>query len=43
MVEENKIQEFNLRNRDETINHCIEEINQNELIGKKDTKKIGIA
>ena len=39
MVKESKSQKFNLGNRDETINHCTEEINQNELIGKKHTKR----
>ena len=39
MVKEIKSQEFNLGNRDETINYFIEETNQNELISKKHTKK----
>ena len=39
MFQENKCQEFNLGNIDETINYFIEDINQNELISKKHTKK----
>ena len=36
MFEENKSQEFRLKNVDETRKYFIEEINQNELMSKKD-------
>ena len=35
MSEENVSQEFRLKNKDETRNYLIEEINQNELMNKK--------
>ena len=35
MVKENISQEFRLTNTDETINYFLEEIKQNELIGRK--------
>ena len=35
MSEENKSQEFRLKNIDETRNYLIKKINQNELISKK--------
>ena len=35
MVEENIIQEFRLKNIDQTRNYFLEEIKQNELISKK--------
>ena len=35
MVEENKDQEFRLKNIDETRSYFIEKINQNELMSKK--------
>ena len=35
MFEENKSQEFRLKNLNETRNYFIEEINQNELMSKK--------
>ena len=38
MSEENKIQEFRLKNIDERRNYLIEEINQNELMSKKHKK-----
>ena len=38
MAEENKSQEFRLKNVDETRNYLIEEINQSELISKKHKK-----
>ena len=38
MVQENISQEFRLKNIDETKNHFLEEINQNELISKKHKK-----
>ena len=38
MAEENKSQEFRLKNIDETRNYCIEEIKQNELMSKKHKK-----
>ena len=40
MPEENKSQEFRLKNIDETRNYLIGEINQNESVCKK-PKKIG--
>ena len=38
MVEENISQEFRLKNIDEARNYLIEEINRNELMGKKHKK-----
>ena len=38
MAEDNIIQEFILKNIDETTNYLTEEINQNELISKKHKK-----
>ena len=38
MSEENKTQEFRLNNLDETRNYLNEEINQNELMSKKQKK-----
>ena len=38
MTEENLSQEFNLKNIDKTKNYFIEEINPNELMGKKHKK-----
>ena len=38
MAEENICQEFRLENTDETRNYSIEEINQNELMSKKQKK-----
>ena len=38
MVEENIIQEFRLKNIDETRNYFLEEIKQNELMSKKHKK-----
>ena len=38
MSEENKSQEFRLKNVDETRNYLIEEINRSELISKKHKK-----
>ena len=38
MAEENISQEFTFKNIDETRNHLLEEINQNELISKKHKK-----
>ena len=38
MSEENISQEFRLKNKDETRNYLIEEINQNELMSKKHSK-----
>ena len=38
MSEENISQEFTLKNKDETRNYLIEEINQNELMSKKHSK-----
>ena len=38
MTEENLSQEFNLKNIDKTKNYFIEEINRNELMGKKHKK-----
>ena len=38
MAEENKCQEFRLKNVDETRNYSIEEINRNELMNKKHKK-----
>ena len=38
MVEENISPEFRLKNLDETRNHFLEEIEQNELISKKHIK-----
>ena len=38
MVEENISQEFRLKNINETKNHFLEEINQNELMSKKHKK-----
>ena len=35
MAEENISQEFRLRNKDETRNYLIEEINRNQLMSKK--------
>ena len=35
MVEENISQEFRLKNKDETKNYLIEEMNRNELMSKK--------
>ena len=35
MIEENKTQEFPLKNKDEERNHFIEEMNQNDLINEK--------
>ena len=35
MVEENISQEFRLKNKDETKNYLIEELNRNELMSKK--------
>ena len=35
MVQENSTQEFRLKNRDETRNHFIEKMNQNELISNE--------
>ena len=37
-AEENKSQEFRLKNIDETRNYLIEEINRNELMSKKHKK-----
>ena len=38
MAEENKIQEFRLKNIDKTRNYLIEEINRNELVSRKHKK-----
>ena len=38
MVEKNKDQEFKLKKLDKTRNYFIEEINQNELMSKKQKK-----
>ena len=38
MAEENKSQEFRLKNIDRTRNYLIEEINRNELMNKKNKK-----
>ena len=38
MSEENKSQEFRLKNIDKTRNYLIKEINQNELMSKKHKK-----
>ena len=38
MSEENISKEFRLKNKDETRNYLIEEINQNELMSKKHSK-----
>ena len=38
MIEENIIQEFRIKNIDETRNYFLEEIKQNELISKKHKK-----
>ena len=38
MVEENKSQEFRLKDIDETWNYLSEEINRNELMSKKHKK-----
>ena len=38
MAEENISQEFRLRNKDETRNYLIEEINRNQLMSKKGKK-----
>ena len=38
MPKENKSQEFRLKYIDETRNHFIEEVNQNELMSKKHKK-----
>ena len=38
MVEENISQEFRLKNIDETRNYFLEEIEQNELMSKKQRK-----
>ena len=38
MTEENTSQEFRLKNVGETRNYFIEEINQNELMSKKNKK-----
>ena len=38
MVEENISQEFRIKNKDETRNYLIAEINRNELISKKHKK-----
>ena len=38
MADENIIQEFRLKNIDETKNYLIEEINQNELMSKNKRK-----
>ena len=35
MVKENKTQEFILKNTDETRNYVVEEIEQNELMSRK--------
>ena len=35
MAEENVSQEFRLKNLDKTRNYCIEEIDQNELMSRK--------
>ena len=39
MAEENKSQEFRLKNIDKTRNYLIEEINQNKLMDKKHKQK----
>ena len=39
MAEENISQKFRLKNINETRNYLIEEINQNELMSKKHTKR----
>ena len=38
MAEENIIQEFRMKNREETKNYFIEERNHNELMSKKNKK-----
>ena len=38
MAEENVIQEFTLKNIEETRNYLIEEVNRNELMSKKHRK-----
>ena len=40
MPEENRNQEFSLKKTDEKRNYLIEEINQNELMSKKDKKSL---
>ena len=40
MGEENRIQEFILKNIRETRNYFLEEIKQNELVSKKKQKKV---
>ena len=38
MIEENKSQEFGLKNIDETRNYFLEEIERNELMSRMDKK-----
>ena len=38
MVEENVSQEFRMKNKEETKNYFIEEVNPNELMSKKHNK-----
>ena len=42
MFEENISTEFGMKNIDETTNDVIEEINQNELMSKKNKKVYGV-